>query len=422
MSNLSNVPNQLRHLKSISYDVINYLLGTEDQYDFFQKLSFSIRSLNTADDLARLLLSLPLRKSDHITHHFSVHPPLIPSSGLSKDDKVNVMAYYNSELLTLCPRETICFSIDDCRVIGYYGIILTPDGEYVSETIKSRWFPVAMQRTIDRFGIIVVFKELLYALFPRLASDLLPCAFHFFNRGAYANGQPQYGHFILENLPTLRVYHQLLSVSAGHIPLLNCPVITQWQLDLQMLCGISPRYNCFLQFPGKTVKRLYFSSLYSAGSKDYEVDCPGRRWVHRTLSFSAACYAPPHYQYQPAHKVFISRQHSQSYQNKRVFASNNHLESHLWRHNWTVLHCEMLSTLSEASTLFYAKYLCGQFGSGLCKVMFMRKPQAIVELYSEQESLLPPFFLMSRELGIHYSRVKCTLDREGRWIFPLSIK
>lgn len=312
-----------------------------------------------------------------------------------------------------------CYRIQECRVFGPYGLVFNQAGRLVVDIVDKQLLPVLFSRTLKLYGFVAILKELLYSLIELSPDSNYEQCFHLFASNINLNsGTPQYGHFMLETLPKLRHYFELLRITP-YISMtpLSAPFSEIWVSDLLRLALQTDTQTYSVGGIGAKVSSLYLVPNRSADARHYCVDPYGRKWLSKHLRnriLTGTFFAGiPVYR-----KIYMSRVTSSGVSHIRTFKDNVSVESSFADMGYHTLYLQKHTVLYEAQLVYACRTLVSMFGSGLSKMLFMRSPNRIIELYTTKEKDYFPFFLLAKELEIPYLFQPCDIDHNEFWLPP----
>jgi hypothetical protein len=306
-------------------------------------------------------------------------------------------------------KKVDCFfgvKIKDVRLIGPYGIPFTRKGQVILEPISKSWLNHVLATTIIQLGFFGFFKEYLLAIFPIFASkkNFLEMGAYLICRGSkiiiFENKQPQavFGHWLGEQLPQLRGIEGIFSKFDVSCPLIVNKNPKDWQIESLELMGYKKDNLYELTQKGLRVGEIIISSLRNVHSKQTEFDPKARKWAAKRLQSN---FEKLNFEENNKKNISLFRQN----ENNRRISNYEDVRKIIFENHYYETKIENQSLFESAKNFFFAQNYLSIYGSGILRIMFMKQPKKLIEIYTKNESDRDVFFLLASEFGMEYECV-----------------
>ena len=310
-------------------------------------------------------------------------------------------------------KKVDCFfgiKIKDVRLIGPYGIPFTRKGQIILEPISSSWLNHVLKISIIQLGFFGFLKEFLLAIFPIFASkkNFLETGAYLICRGAksiiFENKQPQpvFGHWLGEQLPQLRGIEGIFSKFEISCPLIVNKNPKDWQIESLELMGYKKDNIYELTQNGLRVGEIIISSLRNVHSRHTEFDPKARKWAAKRLQSN---FEKLNFKDNNKKNICLFRQN----ENSRRISNYEDVKKIILENHFHELKIENQNLFESAKNFFFAQNFLSIYGSGILRIMFMKQPKKLVEIYIKKVSDRDVFFLLASEFGMEYQCIEAEL-------------
>ena len=311
-------------------------------------------------------------------------------------------------------KKVDCFfgvKVKDVRLIGPYGIPFTRKGQVILEPISKSWLNRVLAITIIQLGLFGFFREFLLAIFPIFASKK-----NFLEMGAYLicrgvkyksifekkQSEPVFGHWLGEQLPQLRGIEGIFSKFDISCPLIVNKNPKDWQIESLELMGYKKNNIYELTQKGLRVGEIIISSLRNVHSRQTEFDPKARKWAAKRLQSN---FEKLNFEEYYKKNISLFRQN----ENNRRISNFEDVKKVIFENHYYETKIENQSLFESAKNFFFAKNYLSVFGSGILRIMFMKQPKKLIEIYAKNISHRDVFFLLASEFGMEYECVKAQI-------------
>ena len=290
------------------------------------------------------------------------------------------------------------FEVDQVSLIGPYGLPVTRYGRILQETSQGSVIKCVF-RTVSLLGFVEFIKLYISVFFPRSKMDL-ECAFHLVPRHGYGPNQPNYSHWILENLPQL---FALDSIADQSPKIVVNQTMTKWQRE--SLCSMGLDLNSIVPLSKSIihVRKLYLSSMRSATSSNSERDPRGRSWAMNRLKSAGT----DDYKVVKRKHTFLSRQDL-----ARGFITNmKALEVLLDKYDFEIYHPGQVSFQHDVDYFRDVGLLVAPHGASMANMVFSDSCN-VIEIVCGPKWDTDLFYFTALECGFTYDTAICKRDYE----------
>ena len=227
-------------------------------------------------------------------------------------------------------------------------------------------------------------KEFLLALFPIFDSkkNFLKLGAHLICRGAksiiFDNKQPQpiFGHWLGEQLPQLRGIEGIFSKFD-----ISCPLIINknpkiWQIESLELMGYKKNDVYEFTQKGLRVGEIIIASLRNVHSRQTEFDPKARKWAAKRLQLN---FEKLNFEENNKKNICLFRQNES---NRRI-SNYEDVKKIIFKNHYYETKIENQSLFESAKVFFYAENYLSIYGSGILRIMFMKQPKKLIEIYTD---------------------------------------
>lgn len=303
-------------------------------------------------------------------------------------------------------RKVDCFfgvKIKDVRLIGPYGIPFTRRGEVILEPISRSWLNHTLKVTITKLGLIGFLKEYFFAIFPIFDSKkkFLKIGAYLLCRGAKSivaeskQLEPVFGHWLGEQLPQLRGIEGIFSKFNISCPLIINKHPKDWQIESLKLMGYKKKDVYELNQDGLRVGEIIISSLRNVHSRQTEFDPKARQWAAKRLQSN---FEKLNFKEKYKKNICLFRQNEK---NRRI-SNYEVIKKITLKNNYYEIKIDNQSLFESAKKFFLAQNYLSIYGSGILRIMFMRQPKKLIEIYSTKVVDRDIFFLLASEFDMKY--------------------
>ncbi len=285
------------------------------------------------------------------------------------------------------------YHAENISLIGSYAIPFTSHGKIIEETTLGNT-EKCVERTVRKLGIIKYFIFYVNSFLFRKEYDV-DSALHLVPRHGYGADNPNYCHWVLENLPQLYAMN-LLPVNTKII--INKTPKT-WQLQSLSLMGFS---NVFLHEMDVTrVKHMYYVTMRSASSVNSERDPVGRKWAIDRIINASSLLCIEH----PRKRLFLSRQGME-----RGHISNiDELQELFDKYNIEIFVSSGSSFQEDVCHYHDVQLIIAPHGAALSNMVFS-KNATVIEIVAGSKSDADFFRHTAHEFGLTYDKLHADVD------------
>lgn len=303
-------------------------------------------------------------------------------------------------------RKVDCFfgvKIDNVRLIGPYGIPFTKSGKIIIEPISKSWLFHVFRMTIIHIGFFGFLKQYILAIFPKLESKekFLKIGGYLLCRGSKSNisekklPEPIFGHWLGEQLPQIRGIEGISQKINKKFPLIINKSPKDWQIESLEIMGYNRNDIFEYNQVGLRVGEIIIASLRNTHSRETEFDPKARKWAAKRLQSKLVNLNLSNHDKK---NIFLFRQNEKT----RRISNYKMVKNTLLELNYDEVSIENLN-LQESSLNFYlAENFVSIYGSGIMRIMFMKNPKKLIEIFSLKKNDRDTFFLIANEFGMKY--------------------
>ena len=306
-------------------------------------------------------------------------------------------------------KKVDCFfgiKIKDVRLIGPYGIPFTRKGQVILEPISKSWLNHVLTITVIQIGLFGFFKEFLLAIFPIFDSkkNFLKGGAHLLCRGAKSTilekkqPQPVFGHWLGEQLPQLRGIEGICSKFDISYPLILNKNPKDWQIESLELMGYKKDNIYELVQKGLRVGEIIITSLRNVHSRQTEFDSKARKWAAKRLQSNFKKF---NFEENNKKNICLFRQNEK---NRRI-SNYEDIKKIILENDYHEIKIENQNLFESAKNFFFAKNYLSIYGSGIFRIMFMKQPKKLIEIYTDNVVDRDIFFLLASEFDMEYQCV-----------------
>ncbi len=291
-----------------------------------------------------------------------------------------------------------CYKMQNVSLIGPYGIAVTRRGLIVGEIFQSA-LEKRLRHTINQLGLARFIKLYLAALMPfRKATK--NSIFHMVPRHGYGVDQPNFCHWLLENLPQLTA---LRKCGDGQTAILTNKTLTSFQIQSLELCGVLDSSVMRATQDFLRIDNFYFATLRSAASSLGERDPVGRRGLVSLLKKNIRNRKGS----SDEKKVFLTRQHMET----RVISNISQLETLFEKYGIETFDPGKHDFEYCVNFFRQAKLIVAPHGAALANMVFAESC-TIVEMLCGEKEKADFFYYTAMEFGLKYETFLCNRDCE----------
>lgn len=291
--------------------------------------------------------------------------------------------------------EMFVAELDDAILIGPYGIPITPGGRIVLEPFgKLSMLYSALKYTYPKFPVFRIFFVIFSIRFKffRPSSQIGNCI-HMIARHGRSFQEPNYAHWVLENLPQLRLLEELgeFKNEASFLIRANSP---RW--IYQTLEFLDVESNCILEHhePAVRVRRLFIPRLCFFHSNGSEADPVGRKWVSRKMRGKLVS---ANFSSRVNKKIFLSRPN----QSVRRLVNRTEVAESLSDIGYYEFLPEQVGLEEQISIFNNAEVIVGVAGAGLANAIHCNT-NAVLVVIENENSVFDCWFMVAAELGLKF--------------------
>ena len=310
-------------------------------------------------------------------------------------------------------------ALRDGYLLTSWSIPVTRNGEILIETSGN--LGMLILNIIDDNNMLSEYKFIFYILCIKL-SNLLnitlfkvtkdDCFFHIVPRHSSrpkpSPYEPQFGHWVLENLPQVRMFLESLKHS-NNCKLFVGRIIKDWQKVTLNLLGVHDKNILSFQQPYLLrVKTIYISRLPYVNSREYNFDPEGRNWMNITMRSNLKIQ----YGFEEERKYPII--FSRKFYDRRKIICGDDLYRFMNSLGLKIINTDKLSEIEKIKACFNSNLIMGfPSGSAMVNMIYSNKPKIIDILSKEESNFVVTSFLISRELCLDYSLFLCKEKKEN---------
>ena len=312
------------------------------------------------------------------------------------DSEINLYRYSERcETTKISPF--FCCRISNVTLIGPYGIPVTRSGKIIQETTQETVFKY-IRRTIHYLGLFEVIRQYLIAILP-IRKNNLESGFHLVPRHGYMADNPNYCHWLLEDLPKIFAY----SFIDKEIKIITNKTHHTWQTESLELMGFSNKNVYHHDNHGTRVRNFYVTNMRSASSRNSERDPIGRAWVAKKIINGISDIQLT----TKKKRIFISRQDSGS----RFITNMHEIEKVLCKHNIEIFYAGKTNFIDDVKVFLDAELIIAPHGAGMANMIFA-KDCHIIEISCDTHWKKDFFYLTALELNFTFDSVQAIRDEK----------
>ncbi len=319
------------------------------------------------------------------------------------------------------------------RLIGPYGIPFTNNGRIIIEPISKSWLFHTLKITIIHLGFIGFLRQYLLAIFPIFDSKLnfLKSGGYLLCRGAKSSSKnrelpdPVFGHWLGEQLPQIRAIEGVYQKFGMKCPLIINKKPKDWQIESLELMGYGEKNLYEFNQKGLRVGEIIIPSLRNLHSKETEFDPKARKWAAERLQLNFA-----HINLNKYHNknICLFRQN----ENTRRISNYDFVKKSIKKNNYNEVTIDNLTLFESSKNFYLAENFLSIYGSGILRIMFMKRPKKLIEIFSTKKNDREIFFLLANEFNMNYECIPAeTVNNnydnkhdhtfeESEWLVPIT--
>jgi len=313
---------------------------------------------------------------------------------------INSKSQYSNENDRIKVSPFYLFRFYDVSLIGPYGIPITRNGRIITEKTQQTTHKYIL-RTISYMGIMKFVKNYLSVFLPFKRYNV-KSGFHLVPRHGYSADNPNYCHWLLEDLPQLFGYKTL----EKNVLIITNKTQKRFQKESFELLGIS-NDNIYCHDNNITrVKSLFFSNMRTAQSIKSERDPTGRRWVSNQLKNNLIKVKSNELK----SGVFISRQDL----NHKYFENMTEIEKVLKKYNIEIYYAGKKSLEDDIKKFERINMIIAPRGAGLSNMIFTLEGCHIIEIGCYTIWQKDFFYLLAKDFNYTFDAVKANLGEKSK--------
>lgn len=313
---------------------------------------------------------------------------------------------YFSDIIGQHPvPDRFLIELPNAYLIGPWAIPITENGKIILETSGNlRTLEHNIRRSGRRFELARILSLLLlirltymFSFLPKIGALFNYELFHLVPRHGHRLGEPNYSHWLFENLPQLEPcspeLYETVKIYVGESS-------KEWQtLSLKML-GVPSSSILVKKFPYiSRVRKLFISRMPYIHTNGAEFDPHGRRWVNDTLraNLNEMSFIKFHDYVNYKSCIAFCRRKS----GRRTFENIKELDEVLERNGYSIIMPESIPELEKIKLSFCAKKIIGYpSGSALANMIFS-SAELVIDIIPD-DHFVSIWFILTRELGFQY--------------------
>jgi hypothetical protein len=293
------------------------------------------------------------------------------------------------------------YRIPEAILIGPYGLMLDPFGRILSPLNSNRTRKL-LKRTIRAMGAKDFLRVYLSVIFKKTpikfsgVIHLLPAHGY----GFYPV-QANYCHWLLENLPQLHTFKDLICTGTRIAINDNYSSFQAQSLDL---LGIKVS-DCITlkRFSVMRCRDIYLATLCGANSQNSDRDPVRRRWLGDRLTSAvrtSGAVLP---------RIFLSRQGA----TRGSIRNFDQLRNELEKYDVACITPGERSFAEDLAVFKGARVLISSHGAALANMMFMSPGGLVIEIVGGSKGDADFFQLLAAEFELRYARLEATCHRDA---------
>jgi len=241
-------------------------------------------------------------------------------------------------------------------------------------------------------GLISTLRALWSSRSPPDERDLSGPLFHLVARHGFDYDQPNYGHWVNENLPQLRCLHFYEHNSSESVKILINSASPSWIEEYLVQLGYDETRIIRWSGGPLQVNKLVLPNLKYIHSFDVDPNPLGKQWA-RDISLERFRKTE---NINSPRRIYLSRQGGP----RRMVENFDELSVLLNQYGFEIIRPESLTLLEEIELFHNAEVILGVTGSNLAGIVFSMKSK-LIEILPPDKHLIV-YYTMSNELGIEY--------------------
>lgn len=247
------------------------------------------------------------------------------------------------------------------KLIGPYGIIINNKKINLNTFRDLANFKNSLKKTLNYHGIS---RILFFSFYDYGVID--DCCGYLVSRHGREVGQPNYAHFILENLTQLKDLKHWEKSNNQTLKIFTGPKPPDWVLEYLNLLGIKREQIKYTTKSLTKFKCLIVPKLHPINSSDWDFDLEGIKWIRERLSKELQKNKYPE-------RIFISRQ---SISRRRII-NYSELINILENFNFHVFEPQKMSVSEQYHLFNNAKILIGPSGAAWSNLIYSQNAHII---------------------------------------------
>jgi hypothetical protein len=293
--------------------------------------------------------------------------------------------------------------VSNAKLVGPYAIPVSPNGKIIKETFgTSGMFQSRLRRTFQELGKTKSLKLLLDTPTTDQNSTHYDTVAHLVVRHGPNYDNPNYGHWINENLPQLQAIEHYEESTGENVKLLINRDPPSWLRDILEYMGYSSDDWIVWNKQSAIVDKLIIPKLSYVHSFDVDPNPLGKKWARQR----ALKKEDSNHSHGFSERIFMSRQGG----GRRKIKNFQEVENKLDEFGFEIYRPENLSTKEEVDLFSQANIIVGVTGSNLAGIMFSTDAR-VMEIFPHNE-YLHVYYTLSNELGFEYMYLTGSGERE----------
>lgn len=355
-----------------------------------RKLFFRVQKIGRFWLIRQIVLNQhDIQRSSHIKYHLLEKPQTIK---LGKTGDIETDQRYRETIRNEVIREAFVLEAQNVYLVGYYSIPLTSDGKIILEPFgKLSMLLWVLDQTFSSFAVIQIYMLSLRARLNLIRpSNKIDCCAHLVARHGYSLSNPNYAHWLLENLPQIRLLNKVTS-QAKILVRRHSP---HWVYESLRLLGIHESDIIESSNGVVLAKLLFLPRMCYIHSGHSQPDPIGRKWVAEQIKKRVDLAVDLDHDYS---KLFLSRRNM----HRRRLVNHEHVSSLLSDHGFSEIFPEDL-TVEEQVRLFTGAHtlVAAPVGAALANMIYMESGVVICVEYKDK--IYDLWYKIASELGLKF--------------------
>jgi hypothetical protein len=295
--------------------------------------------------------------------------------------------------------------ISDARVWGRHGLPITATGQIIKEPFGPMWDNILV-KVIQQEGILG-FLRFIYKPNIDNSHKIRTPTFYMIPRSGNGSSKPNFAHWVIENLPQLRMLQYLEQKRSVKVQILIGSNPPDFVLETLHMLGYESENLIHWNKQLMCFDELLIPKLHYIHNWGREPNPQGLEWLRE--EFKRITVTTPS---QDSSRIYLSRQQDRG----RKVANYSKLTKLFKKYQIESIVSYEYSESDLISMFGHANLLCGVHGAGLANMIHMKQGKVIEILPNNFTPVC--YFIIASELGLDYAFLKAQPLRKNKYPNP----